>query len=100
MCGSLADGCGGVVANIRECGYPGKKRRGDDGTEDTCGAQVWVSAAMTPLVDSGELRPMCWPCQHTTGQSVTLHDSEIKILTELGWLEQGWRIIAEINAQD
>jgi hypothetical protein len=52
---------------------------------------------MTPLVDSGELRPICWWCHRTTGRSVTLHPLAINALTELGRLEEGWRVIGDIN---
>ena len=50
---------------------------------------MWVSAVMTLLVDSGELRPMCWLCHRKTGRSVTIHDREIDELTRLGQLEEG-----------
>lgn len=59
---------------------------------------VWASTLMTPLVDSGELLPMCWPCHRKTGRSVTIHDREIDELTRLGRLEEGWQVIAEMNS--
>ena len=58
---------------------------------------MWVSALMTPLVDSGELRPRCWPCHRTTGRPVTIHPREINELTRLGQLEDGWQVIAHMN---
>ena len=82
VCNTLAEGCR-VASNIRDC---------------RCGAQVWVSALMTPLVDSGELRPMCWPCHRRTGRSVTIHDREIDELTRLGQLGEGWQVITEMNS--
>jgi hypothetical protein len=82
VCNTLAEGCR-VASNIRDC---------------RCGAQVWVSTLMTPLVDSGELLPMCWPCHRKTGRSVTIHEREIDELTRLDQLEEGWQVIAEMNS--
>jgi hypothetical protein len=62
-----------------------------------CGTQVCVPVAMTPLVDAGELRPICWSCHSTTSRSVTLHPLAIDALTKLGRLEEGWRLIGDIN---
>jgi hypothetical protein len=82
VCTSLADGCE-VASNLREC---------------RCGTQLWVSAAMTLLVDSAELTPICWPCHHQTGRPVTIHPREIKELDRMGRLEDGWRVIGEMNS--
>jgi hypothetical protein len=82
VCNSVAEGCA-VPSNLREC---------------LCGTQVWVSALMTPLVDSSELRPRCWSCHHKTGHTVTLHDRTIDELTRLGRVDEGWQIIAEMNS--
>ncbi|MFY9808551.1 MAG: hypothetical protein WAK86_14945, partial [Pseudonocardiaceae bacterium] len=46
VCNTLADRCG-EPSNLRNC--------------RECDTQVWVPVAMTPLVDSGQLRPVCWP---------------------------------------
>ncbi|MBV8995200.1 MAG: hypothetical protein JO287_16220 [Pseudonocardiales bacterium] len=83
VCNSLAEGCE-VPSNLRDC---------------QCRTQLWVSALMTPLIDSGELRQQCWRCHHKTGRTVTLHPREIEALTAIGQLEKGWRIIAEMNSQ-
>jgi hypothetical protein len=83
VCNSLTEGCQ-VASNIRHC---------------PCGTQVWVSALMTPLVDSGALCPVCRPCHRQTGRTVTIHPREIDELTRLGRLEEGWHIIAEMNGR-
>jgi hypothetical protein len=85
VCNGLADGCV-VASNLRDC--------------TQCGTQLWVATFMTPLVESGKLRPICWPCQRKTGQPVTIHLREIQVLTELGRLDEGWRIIGEMNSHD
>lgn len=82
VCTTLAHGCS-EPSNLRTC--------------RECHTQVWVPVAMTPLVDSGELRPICWPCHNDTGRSVTLHPLAIDVLTKLGRLDEGWRYIADIN---
>lgn len=81
VCNTLAQGCE-VASNIRQC---------------PCGTQLWVSALMTALVDSGQLRPMCQPCHTTTGRTVTIHPHMIDELTRLGRLDDGWQVIAEMN---
>jgi hypothetical protein len=85
VCNGIADGCE-VASNLRDC--------------TPCGSQLWVATFMTPLVDSGELRPICWPCHHKTGRSVTIHPREIQVLTDLGRLDEGWHIIGEMNSDD
>jgi hypothetical protein len=64
-----------------------------------CGDQLWVSAVMTPLTDSGELHPICRPCHRKTGRSVTIHDRRSEALVKFGRLEEGWRIIGYMNNQ-
>ena len=81
VCTRLADGCE-VASNLREC---------------RCGTQLWVTVLMTPLVDSGELTPQCWPCHRKIGRTVTIHPREIEELARLGRLNDGWRIIEEMN---
>lgn len=82
VCNPVADGCG-EASNLRSCRQ--------------CGTQVCVPVPITALVDAGQLRPICWPCHDTTGRLVTLHPLAIDALTALGRLEEGWRLIAEIN---
>lgn len=82
VCNTLADGCG-EPSNLRNC--------------RECDTQVWVPVAMTPLVDSGQLRPVCWPCHRETGRSMTLHPLAVQAFTKAGRVEEGWRMIAEIN---
>jgi hypothetical protein len=84
VCRSFADGCE-VASNLREC---------------RCGTQLWVTVLMTPLVDSDELIPQCWPCHRKTGGTATIHPREIEELTRLGRLEDGWRVIGEMNSPD
>jgi hypothetical protein len=82
VCGTVAEGCG-EPSNLRTC--------------RECDAQVCVPVPMTPLVESGELRPICWSCHRATARSLTLHPLAIKALNDIGRLEEGWRLIAEIN---
>ncbi len=82
VCNPLAEGCG-EASNLRTCRQ--------------CDTQVWVPVAMTPLVEAGKLRPICWSCHHTTGRSVTLHPLAIDALTKLGRLEEGRRLMGDIN---
>ncbi|MGH3548898.1 MAG: hypothetical protein ACRDQU_12470 [Pseudonocardiaceae bacterium] len=81
VCPSLVDGATGP-SNLREC---------------QCGTQVLVALVMTGRVESGELVAQCVPCHYATGRTVTLHSDEIRVLRQLGQLDEAWRIIAEIN---
>jgi hypothetical protein len=65
-----------------------------------CGAQLWVTALMSPLVESGELIPQCWQCHERSGRDVTLHPVEIDELTRRRRLDEGWRRIDEMNGTD
>jgi hypothetical protein len=55
---------------------------------------------MTPLVDSGEceLTARCWDSHERTGGTVTIPPREIRELTRIGCLEEGWRLIGEMNS--
>lgn len=51
-----------------------------------------------PAVDSAELTPICWPCHRQTRRTVTIHPREIEELARTGRLEDGWRVIGEMNS--
>lgn len=72
---------GGEPSAIREC--------------RVCETQVLVALLLLPLVENGELYPVCRHCNG--GRTVTMHPVEEAELARRGWLEAGWARIAEIN---
>ena len=82
VCVSLADRCA-EPSNLRTC--------------RECDTQVRVPVAMTPLVDSGGLRPICGSCHRESGRLLTLHPMTIQALTRLDRLDEGCRYIAGVN---
>lgn len=84
VCRSLADGCE-VACNLPEC---------------RCGTQLWVSVVTTPLVDSGDLVPMCWRATGTPSAPPPSTPRTIEELTRRGRLDDGWRVIGEMNSDD
>lgn len=81
VCIYFGEFTGGEPSAIRECRI--------------CETQVLVAILMLPLVESGELYPLCRACNG--GRTVTMHPVEEAELARRGWLEAGWQRIAEIN---
>lgn len=87
ICNYLADGCGGAPSVIRECQTPG------------CGVQVWVSSAILPLVESGELHPRCWACHTQFGEAkdLRMHPAQLAELRRLDMVERGFEVLGAMN---
>lgn len=81
VCIYFGEPTGGEPSAIREC--------------RECGNQVLVALIMLPLVESGELYPVCRGCN--AGRTVTMHPVEEAELARRGLLEEAWERIAKIN---
>lgn len=85
ICNTVTEGCW-VPANQRTC--------------TTCDVAVWVSADMTPVVDSGKVTPLCGACWNATPDSdsvYALHPSQMRQLAEAGILDFAHQFVTAIN---
>jgi hypothetical protein len=64
----------------------------------TCGEQVWVPMLFLPLVEAGELAPLCWSCHDLTGRPVGMHRLEVPIIESMGMMDQAQELLAEMNS--
>jgi len=92
VCNYLGDGTS-VPSNIREC------RADDENRPDgVCGTELWVSVLMTPLVDAGQLIPICWICHvKMGGPFLRIHPEQMQMLIELGRVNDALAIVTEMN---
>ena len=81
VCIYFGEPTGGEPSSIREC--------------RNCDKQVLVALLLLPLVESGELYPLCRHCN--AGRILTMHPVEEVELARRGLLEEGQRLLAEIN---
>lgn len=64
-----------------------------------CGVQVWVSTVMLPVVEAGELEPVCTPCGLQSGQPIAIHPRSLDVLTDAHQLAEAREIVAALNAR-
>jgi hypothetical protein len=64
----------------------------------TCGEQVWVPMLFLPLVESGELSPVCWPCHDATGRRVGMHRLEEPIIKSMGKMGEAQELLDYLNS--
>lgn len=67
-----------------------------------CGTEVWLSQEMRPLVEVGELKPVCGPCAadhyHNADDAVvTIHPLQIDALVECGALGFAMGLVDKMN---
>lgn len=51
-------------------------------------------------IEAGNLLSACRTCHRTTGQPVIITHPGLDMLATLGRVEEGWRIIEEMNNRD
>lgn len=81
VCIYFGEPTGGEPSAIREC--------------RECERQVMVATLMLPLVESGQLYPVCHQCN--AGRTVTIHPVEEAEMARRGWLGAAWRRVAQFN---
>lgn len=66
-----------------------------------CGTEVWVSLAMQPRVDTGELQPLCQPCAPAAtdpdNQYAMIHPDQVAELRNIGILGFAKDVVATFN---
>jgi hypothetical protein len=54
---------------------------------------------MLPVIEAGELRPVCTPCGLQAGQLIKIHPRSVDVLTEYDQLAEARKIVAALNSQ-
>jgi hypothetical protein len=83
ICNRLVDGCA-APSGLRAC---------------RCGTQLWVTTLMLPLVESGELTPVCAPCGTQEGRRIEIHPRTMEELIRRDQVDEAWQIVNVLNAE-
>ncbi|MGH3687110.1 MAG: hypothetical protein ACRDRU_16965 [Pseudonocardiaceae bacterium] len=82
VCNRIGDGSA-APSVVREC---------------HCGAQLWVTTLMLPLVESGELTPVCAPCGTREGRQIDIHPRTMEVLIRRDQVAEAWQVVNALNA--